>query len=193
MNKTKVIKKTKSIHKTISKVENIPQKEKSSKADEQLAAIRNLLFGEQLSRLEQTIQQQNEMLNKRLDSLETLISNKSEEFDKKLVATNHDFAEHLESNHLEHISQESILDKKLATLDKNLGEFQSSTEKDFNQAQDTLTHTAKKINISLNREVKRLTEKIESTSKELSAKKADRNTIANLLESMASNLSQKQA
>ncbi len=193
MNKTKVIKKTKSNQKITPKIKNAPKDSKKSKADDQLAAIRNILFGEQILKLEQNIQNKFEMLNGRIDNLEKLISNNSDEFDKKLTASYHDLVEHLKTNDLKHVSHKSLLDKKLCTLDKNLDEFRHATEKDFVHTQDTLTHTANKINHSLNQEVKRLTEKIESTSKELSAKKADRKAIANLLESMASNLTQSQA
>lgn len=193
MNKIKSIKKDKSNSKTPSKVEKIPANINTSDANEQLSAIRDLLFGEQLLRLEQDIQQQNAMLNERLDNLESLITKTSEEFNKKLSATNHDMAENLESHHLEHISQESVLEDKLTTLDKNFDEFQHETEKGFNQTHDTLTNTAKEIHTSLKQEVKRLTDKIETAAEELSAKKADRKAIANLLESMASNLTQSKA
>lgn len=192
MNKAKAIKKTHS-SKPTSKVKSHSQNEKISKADEQLSAIRNLLFGEQLLKLEQTIQKQYEMLNDRIDDLEQLLTNNSEEFGKKLIAANHDFIENLKTNHLEHVNHENLLDKKITTMNKNLGEFQHTTEKDFVQARDTLAHTAEKINLSLNQEVKRLTEKIDSSSQELSAKKADRKAIASLLENMANNLTQSKA
>ena len=42
-------------------------------------------------------------------------------------------------------------------------------------------------------EVKNLTRKIEAASKELGNNKADRKTLANLLESMANNLTETQA
>lgn len=155
---------------------------------EQLVAIRALLFGEQVSKLEQSIQQHQDMLNERMDKLEALINKNNSEINKSIAKTKQTFADNLEENKLEHVSQEAILEESIAALDKSFGEFQQTTEQDFTETLNNLGRTANEINKSLEHEVKQLTKKIEDTSMELGENKTDRKTLASLLESMANNL-----
>ena len=160
---------------------------------EQLSAIRDLLFGEQVKVLEKSLKDQNDALNKRLDNLEALIAKTSSEFTKKLTETSEQITSNLENNRLEHVSQEEILEEKLEVFNGHFGDFQQNTEKEFTQAHNALVETSKEITKSINTEVDKLTNQIETASAELSATKADRKTIANLLESMATNLTESQA
>jgi len=190
MTQTKT-KKSNNITKTASKKKtNSSIQPKAVDPQEQLTAIRALLFGEQVATLEQTIQQQNISLNERMNQLEALINKNHKEINQSIKEAKQTFADNLEENRLEHVSQETILEESVNDLDKRFEAFQQATEQDFTETLNNLSNTAKEINQSLAREVKQLTKKIEDASTELGTNKTDRKTLASLLESMASNLNQ---
>jgi len=189
MSKAKTSKTTKSV-KTAESTDNITN---SVKPAEQLTAIRDLLFGEQVSALEQAIQNQSNSLNQRLDNLEALIAKNSAEFSRQLSEASKAIKSDLENNRLEHVSQEGILEEKLEVLNGQFENFQQATEKDFTESHNALTKSSKELTKSINTEVDKLAKQIEKASSELSTNKADRKTLASLLESMASNLTESQA
>ncbi|TQV89353.1 hypothetical protein [Aliikangiella coralliicola] len=160
--------------------------------EEKLLAIRDLLFGEQVAQLESSINDQHKQLSRRLDNLESLVKKKTEQINKKIQATADQINDLMENNRLEHVSQESILEEKLSALTKSLNEFQQLTENGFGDAQSELNSASKAIYRSIDKEVKKLSDKIDKKSKELSNNKADRKTLATMLESMAVNLNQSQ-
>ncbi len=162
-------------------------------SDDQLFAIRNLLFGEQVKQLESKIHEQDIKFNEKLDRIEALILKNHEDVSREINAASQRMANDLESNRIEHVSQESILEDTLSNLSDRLSAHQEHTDNNFKDALNTLNRTADEINHSLQREVEQLTLKLNAASTELSTNKADRKTLANLLESMASNLTESQA
>lgn len=184
--------KSSTISKKTKSVEPIEAKA-SNQSIEKLSAIRDLLFGEQVSELEKSSKEQHQALNKRLDNLEDLIAKSSAEFSKQLTGISKKFTDDLENNRLEHVSQESILEDKFSSIESQLSDYQQQSDKEFSQSHQSMLNMAKELEQSLADEVKRLNKKIEVASSELSANKADRKTLASLLESMASNLTESQA
>ncbi len=162
-------------------------------SEEQLFAIRNLLFGEQVKQLENQIHEQDIKFTERLDRIEALMIKNHEAVNEEINAASQRIANDIESNRVEHVSQESILEDKLSSLTDRLSAFQELTDNNLEDARHALNHTADEINKSLQREVEQLTLKLNAASTELSTNKADRKTLANLLESMASNLTESQA
>jgi len=179
------------------KAASTAQPAKSKKAQdvsgEQLSAIRDLLFGAQVSQIETTISDHHKHFSDRLNNLESLIKKTSDQIEKHIQKAVTDINKSMESHHLEHVSQEGILEEKLESIGKSLNDFQEQTENEFGEAHTELDNAAKEIYNSLEKEVKLLSKKIDKTSKDLSSNKADRKTLATLLESMASNLNQSQA
>lgn len=184
--------KTSTTSKKTKSAEPSEAKSVSNQSTEQLSAIRDLLFGEQVRVIEQSLKEQNEALNKRLDDIEALIAKNSADFSKQLIKTSEKIISDLENNRLEHTSQEEILEQKLEAFNSQFGEFQQSTETEFSQAHSALVETSKELTKSINDEVVKLTHQINTASAELSANKTDRKTLANLLESMATNLTESQ-
>jgi hypothetical protein len=189
----KPTKNTASTKKTTAPESKKPSPNSGVASQEQLTAIRDLLFGQQVAQLESTIEQQNAQLNERLDGLEKLIHNNQKTINSALETASQTIESNLESAHLEHVSQEGILEDKLEKLDNLLADFQLATEQNFSDAHKSLSQSVDEINQSLMTEVKNLTKKIELASKELGNNKADRKTLATLLESMATNLTESQA
>jgi len=193
MTQSKSKKTNSSVKQRVEKENEIVKDNKSGGSGEQLEQIRALLFGEQLYKLEQNIQLQQDNLSERLDNLEALINKNTGDLDKKVSDLQQGLLENLEANRLEHVSQEAILEESITRLDKRLDDFQQATEQDFSETLNSLNNTAKDINQSLQKEVQELTQKLEKASMELGANKTDRKTLAALLESMASNLTENQA
>ncbi len=169
-------------------VEPTSSKLLSNQSTEQLSAIKNLLFGEQVKALEQAIEVQNNVLNKRLDNLEALMIKNTSELSTALTKASQNIVDDLENNRLEHVSQETILEGKLELLNSQLTDYQQATEKEFSQTHSELAQSVKELNQVISKEVDQLTKQIERSSKELGDNKTDRKTLASLLESMASNL-----
>lgn len=163
------------------------------RSEEQLLAIRDLLFGEQVATIQASIESLNAETNKRFTQLESQLAKTSEKFNQSLKNTTSDIKELIENHHLEHVSQESIIEENLGALSSAFDQFQSQTENDFSDAQKELNGASKALYKSLEKEVKALNKKIEKASEELSTNKADRKTLASMLENMASNLTQSQA
>lgn len=171
----------------------VKTKATSNDSAEKLLAIRDLLFGEQVSQLESTINSHNKSITTRIDKLEKLITKTQQQFKDNINKAVEKINDTIDSHHSEHESQESILEDKLMALGKSLEQYQNQTEGDFNEAQNELSNAAKEIYNSLESEVKQLSDRIDKTSRELSSNKADRKTLASLLEGMASNLNKSQA
>ncbi len=159
----------------------------------QLLEIRELLFGEQVSSLQQTIQQHNEETKARLDALESMINQYSADTAKKIDQLSAKIAEDIESNRLEHVSQEAVLEDKLEGLGGNLDNYQQTTEKEFKQTHELISKQHAEMSKALQGETEKLSTQIETVAEELTTNKADRKTLANLLESMATNLTETQA
>ncbi len=159
----------------------------------QLTEIRDLLFGEQVSALQQLIHQHNDETKARLDALEGLINQYSDDTAKKIDQLSAKIAEDIESNRLEHVSQEAVLEDKLEGLGGNLDSYQQTTEKEFKQTHDLISKQHSEMSETLHREAEKLSTQIETVAEELTNNKADRKTLANLLESMATNLTETQA
>jgi uncharacterized protein YdhG (YjbR/CyaY superfamily) len=157
---------------------------------EQLFEIRDLLFGEQVSSIQQTIAQQNQATNNRLDELEKLIQKNHADTSKQISLLSQKLADDLESNRLEHVSQEGILEEKLESLNGQLDNYQQQTEKEFKSTQQQISQSNAELNQSLKVEVDKLEKQIIKVSSELGTNKADRKTLASLLESMATNLTE---
>ncbi|MCW9017559.1 MAG: hypothetical protein OQJ89_11375, partial [Kangiellaceae bacterium] len=102
-------------------------------SEEQLLAIRDLLFGEQVSSIQASIENLNAETNKRFTRLESQLTKTSEKFNQSLKSTTTEIKELIESNHLEHVSQESIIEENLGALSSAFDQFQSQTENDLAQ------------------------------------------------------------
>ncbi|WP_144394268.1 hypothetical protein [Pleionea sediminis] len=160
---------------------------------EQLSSIRKLLFGEDVARLELALEQQRKYMDTQLKKMEDLIKSTGSQLESQIKSAVSDIQGSLDSIHTEHSQKETRLERKLQDVGKRLTEFKSNTKTDLSEAHKELDQISKKIYKSLDKEVKQLTLKIDNTSKELSSNKADRKTLATLLESMATNLNQSQA
>lgn len=173
--------------------ENSEPQKQSQSPKTQLTEIRQLLFGEQVESLKQTIQQHHQDTKARLDALEGLINKLAADTANNIDQLSTKIAEDIESNRLEHVSQEAVLEDKLEGLGGNLDSYQQNTEKEFKQTHELISHQHTEMSKTLQTEAEKLSTQIETVAQELTTNKADRKTLANLLESMATNLAETQA
>ncbi len=157
---------------------------------DKLTAIRELLYGEEVARLEAVIAEEHKTFDMRLSSLESLIKTTSQNIEREIKSAVSTLNNALDKSHVEHVRHEDELEQKLVDFNERLQKFQSHTKHDLSEAHNELEQVAKEIYKSLEKEVKVLTNKIDKTSQELGSNKADRKTLASLLESMATNLTQ---
>ncbi len=174
-------------------VSAIKSAKSSSDSSEKLASIKTLLFGEEVAQLEQALEKQRQYMDAQVTHLEELVKSTGQQLESQIKSSVDKIQKTLDSIHSEHTRQETLLDKKLLDVGKQLSEFQSLTQSGLKDAHQELDHISKEIYASLNKEVNQLSLKIDNTSKELGSNKADRKTLAMLLESMATNLNQSQA
>jgi len=160
---------------------------------DKLASIRDLLFGEEVSRIESLIAQHHQQFSERLERIESVIKSTEQQIEKHLSEAVVQLKQSLNSLDKEHTKQEDKLISKLDDVNSRFKSFQSNTLQDFSLAHNELDQATKEIYQSLAKEIKQVNSKIEAASKELGSNKADRQTIAHLLESMANNLIQPQA
>ena len=175
-------------HSPTAKTQDNPQD-----SSEKLLAIRDLLFGEQVNSLKENITSLNTSLNEKIKQLEKVLELKTASIEAQIQKAVKDITVIIDKSHNEHSEHEAEIQEQLNSLEESLKEFRSQTEDELGETHQDLDKTAKEIYQSLKEEVNLLTQKIERTSKELSSNKADRKTLANLLESMASNLNKSQA
>ena len=160
---------------------------------DKLFAIRDLLFGEQVAQLESSIDSLNKLVETRFNQLEKHLEKTGNQFNKSLEQAINHLNEAIEKQHLEHTSQEAIIEDNLNSLSNAFQQFQNQTEDSLGDAEKALKQASKSLYNSLEEEVKSLNLKIEKASNELSTNKADRKTLASMLEAMATNLNQTQA
>lgn len=166
------------------------KKTKSAESLDQLTSIRELLFGEQVDELKVIIESHNQSLGQRIHELECSVKKSNKQFEKTIQKNFDELKGIIENNRLEHISQESILDETIISVNNTLQKYQQQTESDIAGVQSELNDSSKSLYNTLENEIKMLSQKIEQSAKELRENKADRKTLASLLESMAVNLNQ---
>ncbi|WP_444995209.1 hypothetical protein [Aliikangiella sp. IMCC44359] len=166
------------------------KKTKSTEALDKLTNIRELLFGEQVDELKSVIESHNQSLSQRIHELECSVKKSNKQFEKNIQKNFDELKDIIENNRLEHISQESILDETIVSVNKTLQKFQQQTESDIAEVQSDLNDSSKSLYSTLEKEIKILSQKIDQSAQELRENKADRKTLASLLESMAVNLNQ---
>ncbi len=180
---------TKKSHNVVHSVNSsIPKEDNPDK----LTSIRQLLFGEEIARLDATIADHYKLFSEKFISLETLIKTSNDKIEKNIQSAMSELNQSISVNNNKHLQQEDKLEQKLIDFSSRFKEFKTHTEHDLSEAHSELETSATKIYKSLEKEVRLLSKKIEQTSQELSANKTDRKTLATLLETMAVNLIQGQ-
>ncbi len=165
-----------------------PAESKGENLGNQLAAIRDLLHGEELRTINSDIVKLTDDMNNRLqhmsDHFEQALSKLSTDFSSKLE----DLGKHLESLNKQHHHREDDLSSDIDDLRHRLEQAQQESNQADSELHDELQSEADRLMRELNQRHDKAMAELEKTSQDLSSNKADRKTLANLLASMANNL-----
>lgn len=116
-------------------------------------------FSEQLSKMEETTEQQFSELDNRLQFIDSA-----------------------------HEDNESNIQKNIESLTSEHEIFATTTQQDFKNMEQLLVNESSLITNNFNEQLELLKVHLENVSKDLSSSKTDRKTLANLLATMATNL-----
>lgn len=157
---------------------------------DKLLVIRDLLFGEEVARIDAKIEDYQRQVENRLGDIEAKIEITGQRIQDFIQASVNELYESLSNQNLKHIEEEDKLEKKLEDVGCKLSELKAFTQQDLSNTHNEIKQVSQDIYRSLQLEVGELATRIDNTSRELSANKADKKTIANLLAGMANNLNQ---
>lgn len=165
-----------------------PDSDAASGASDPLAAIRELLYGEQVKLINTDIRLLTEQMNTRLQALRAQMEQSLERLHADFSGQLKDLDKHVESLNKARVQREGDLSADIDDVRHQLGR----AIEESNSADDALRQ-------QMDAEIKRLEKEMSDhhgevmaelarTSKELSSNKADRKTLASLLAGMADNL-----
>ena len=168
----------------------VTEKTQETQEVDKLFMIRDLLYGEEVARIDAKIEHYRRYVEDRLKSIETKIETTGQQIQAFIQTSINELNHNLTDQNLKHMQEEDKLEKKLEDVGTKLTELEAHTQQDISITHEEIKQISEEIYQSLKSEVGQLTTKIDNTSKELSANKADKKTIANLLAGMANNLNQ---
>lgn len=164
------------------------QEKVSLSATEELATVRNILFGEAQNTLEQKLSSLQASLDQGLSSLKYDFSEKlkvmHENIDKSLTQ----IEEKIHYVDSQHDDKNSVLDKNLSNLVSEHEIFASTTETSLETLNGELDKEAQQLSHNFSIQLESLKQELNKVSLELHSSKTDRKTLAKLLATMATNL-----
>lgn len=159
----------------------------ASVAERQLAEIRDLLFGEQIRFLQAGISVMQRDLTERIDAV-------SEKLSRSIEQTRQDFNGRLDElgRHVETLNsaQQNYLATEIDDVSSQLQALQKSTEQGDQTLERQLQDMATALHQDISTRTREMMERLTQTQLELRDSKADRKTLASLLDRMASELNQ---
>ena len=165
----------------------LPENSSTPVAERQLTEIRDLLFGEQMRLLQAGIHSLQQDLLQRLDSLAQTMSQNFEQ-------TRQDFNSRLEElgRHVDALNraQENRLIADIDDVNTRMTALQKSSQESDQLLEQQLQDMATTLHEDISTRTREMMERLTQTQLELRDSKADRKTLASLLDRMASELNQ---
>ncbi|OZG72858.1 hypothetical protein BTA51_12855 [Hahella sp. CCB-MM4] len=157
-------------------------------AESQLSAIRDLLYGAQVRQINLDIDTLAEKMNDRMQQLSDKLEQSIQELNSTFSAKLDDLGKHLESLNKQRCQREDDLSADIDDLRNKLNEAHQESEQADRALHDELQAEADRLTREMARQHSQAMAELKKSSQELSSNKADRKTLANLLASMADNL-----
>lgn len=154
----------------------------------QLKEIQQLLFGEQMASVNQAIESLSQQNQKQFSDMDKRIS---QTIDTLKADMNHkldDLSKHVLKLNDERMNNDALIEGDVSSLQQALDAFQKLTEVAHDSLEKQLFSEADKLASEMDKNHKEVLEKLKSSSGDLSERKTDRKTLANLLVSMAQSL-----
>ena len=160
---------------------------------QQLSDIRQLLFGDQTDELKSSIEQLGQDLSKELQKLSAKMENDLNDFQHEVENNLNNIVDSQKGDSSEHESKEQYIEDSIKELNKSFSNYQKSDKKNQLSTEKSLRDEIESLHRELEQKHKDALRKVEKASTELKDSKADKNTLATMLSSMATNLQEQKS
>jgi hypothetical protein len=123
-----------------------------------------------------------------VSSLDQSLSKKISEFQQDVVLKFTEMDKRITFIDKAHDDNEANIQKSLDNLYSEHELFASATQQDFKEISESLGNESHNLTLNFDQQLKELKTHLEKVSHELSSSRTDRNTLAKLLATMATNL-----
>lgn len=159
----------------------------------QLQEIQQLLFGQQVAEVRQTIEALNERSEKHFAEIDKKITTSIKDLKAHFNTQLDDLSTHVNKLHDESQNRAALIEGDVSTLQQDLDTFQQQTAAAQDALEAQLFAEAEKLAADMEGKYKDVLNKLDNASGELSDQKTDRKALAQLLVNMASSLEGKSA
>ena len=154
----------------------------------QLKEIQQLLFGEQIANINQTIERLDQQNQKRFDSTEKLIKQSIDSLQKNFNSKLDELSQHVTDLDNAAQNRAALTEDEVSALQHDLEAFRVQTESAQDSLEKLLFSEVEKLAKEMNEQNTKLTQNLENSSDDLSDRKTDRKVLAELLSNMATSL-----
>lgn len=154
----------------------------------QLREIQQLLFGQQVTEVRQTIESLTQDTERQFSEINKLISQSVKELKTQFNSQLDDLSTHVNKLNDESQNRDSLIESELATLQQDLDSFQKQTIAAQDSLESQLFSEAEKLAADMETKYKDVLDKLGSASGDLSERKTDRKALAALFVNMANSL-----
>lgn len=154
----------------------------------QLREIQQLLFGQQVAEVRQTIETLSNHNEKQFSEMDRQITHSIKELKTHLSSKLDELSAHVTKLNEEAQNRDALIEGEVSSLQQELDSFQKQTIAAQDSLEAQLFSEAEKLAADMEGKYKDVLEKLGNTSGDLSDRKTDRKTLADLLVNMANSL-----
>lgn len=154
----------------------------------QLREIQQLLFGQQVAEVRQTIETLSSHNEKQFAEMDRQITQSIKELKTHLSNRLDDLSSHVTQLNEDAQNRDALIEGEVSSLQQDLDAFQKQTLAAQDSLESQLFAEAEKLAADMEGKYKDVLEKLGSASGDLSDRKTDRKTLAELLVNMANSL-----
>lgn len=154
----------------------------------QLREIQQLLFGQQVAEVRQTIEELSSRNEKQFAEMDKQITHSIKTLKTDLSNKLDDLSSHVSKLNEDAQNRDALIEGDVSTLQQELDSFQKQTIAAQDALEAQLFSEAEKLAADMDGKYKDVLKKLSNTSGDLSDRKTDRKTLADLLVNMANSL-----
>lgn len=154
----------------------------------QLREIQQLLFGQEVAEVRQTIETLSQQNSQQFTEMNSLISQSIKELKTHVDTQLDDLTAHVNKLNDESQNRDALIEGDLSTLQQDFDAFQKQTIAAQDSLESQLFAEAEKLAADMESKYKDVLEKLGSASGDLSDRKTDRKALAALFVNMANSL-----
>tara|TARA_R110002049_G_scaffold93504_2_gene231130 strand:+ start:799 stop:1377 length:579 start_codon:yes stop_codon:yes gene_type:complete len=154
----------------------------------QLREIQQLLFGQQVTEVRQTIESLSRDNERQFSEINKLISHSMKELKTQFNSQLDDLTSHVNKLNEDSQNRDSLIEGELSTLQQDFDGFQKQTIAAQDSLESQLFAEAEKLATDMANKYKDVLEKLGNASGDLSERKTDRKALAALFVNMANSL-----